>query len=167
MYTHETFLTEDLTDWQRVCVGGVVRTVYSSQISRKDATCTSPALMEGGSKLTYRVGDNAMPGMWATVEGNIAIVSACLPTLRPVLRFVRGKRPSAATTTITQSQSNTGLSRSGYAQRRDFVKMPSDIHMESMSSRKRSETGSEELIAPSHVYDGKASTRGFVEEFRG
>ena len=30
----------------RVCVGGVVRTVYSSEVSRTDATCTSAAFRE-------------------------------------------------------------------------------------------------------------------------
>jgi len=100
--------------------------------------------------------------MWATIEGNLAIVSACLPTLRPIIRVFHGKRPQADTTTITHSQSNTAFSGRGYNQ--NFVKMDSDINMERLPAGKRSETGSGELAMPSH--DGNDSTRGFVEEYR-
>lgn len=111
----------------------------------------------------FIAGDNAMPGMWATIQSNIAIVSACLPTLRPVVRFFLGKRPAASTTTITHSQSGNRFSRSDYAQRMEFVKMDSEMEMERMSPGESSKTGSEDMIAPAH--DGKASMTGFVEEY--
>jgi len=111
---------------------------------------------------TYFIaGDNAMPGMWATIQSNIGIVSACLPTLRPVVRFFLGKRPAASTTINTHSQSGNGFSRSGFSQRMEFVKMDSDMEMERLPHGESSKTGSEDMIAPAH--DGKASMRGFVE----
>lgn len=74
--------------------------------------------------------------MWGTIEGNLAIVSACLPTLRPLLRLVYGKRPQADSTSISHAHSNTVFS--GHAQK--FVKMDSDMELERLPVGKRSGT---------------------------
>ena len=59
-----------------VCITSIIRVVAVSKITLSDASWV-----------------NTYPAIWAFVETSIAVVSACLPTLRPVYRYaIYGKR---------------------------------------------------------------------------
>lgn len=75
-----------------MCIGSIYRAKIVHRISAKDATCTSSFATLSRSKsladyLNY-LGSDIEPALWASVEICIGIVSACLPTLRPVLNLV-------------------------------------------------------------------------------
>jgi len=55
LYVFPEEFPEDLTDWYRVVVGGIVRTVYSSRISQVDETCRSHIILQEGdsTQLAY------------------------------------------------------------------------------------------------------------------
>jgi len=110
----------------------------------KDPTCKSPQDSKAADLLTM-AGDNALPAMWATIEGNLAIVSACLPTYRPLLRYIFG-RSADDTTSGANSRSDVG---SHYASR-NFVKMTDGIHLSEISGRQKRNTDSTEQIIESN-----------------
>ncbi|KAL9045427.1 MAG: hypothetical protein Q9214_001524 [Letrouitia sp. 1 TL-2023] len=63
----------------RVCIGSVYRARIVHRISARDATWS-----------------DIEPAIWAAVEIKIGIVSACLPTLRPVLNWIIYGSPLSA-----------------------------------------------------------------------
>jgi len=124
-----------------VCVGSIVRTVYSSQVSLTDASW-----------------DNTKPAMWSAVEINLAIVSACLPTLRPLTVYLFRGSYTGNTKSDTNSRSmplgvfksvkttqrygtNSAASYNENAYNGDFVKLTSGMDVE-ISAGKGSDTES-------------------------
>ncbi|KAL8993916.1 MAG: hypothetical protein Q9169_005990 [Polycauliona sp. 2 TL-2023] len=64
---HSTVSSKPLTVLSSVCIAGIIRIPFLSELQVSDATYTSIKV-----------------GVWVSVECNIGIVSACLPILRPL-----------------------------------------------------------------------------------
>ena len=79
-----------LTYSSSVTVVSVIRLVIWLQLKRIDPTCShSPSLPPHYNDLANQLQGNYFPGvLWNIIEPNIGIVSACLPTMRPILRFL-------------------------------------------------------------------------------
>ena len=77
-----------------VCVGSIYRVTVLDGLSSPDATCKSSS-RQGVAVDPYRlvrpntrVGALVPAAVWAFVENAIGIVSACLPTLRPIYNIL-------------------------------------------------------------------------------
>ena len=51
------------------------------------------------------IGGDTKPAMWSMVETNLAIVSACLPTYRPLAKFLFGDKSGNTTVVSDYSKS--------------------------------------------------------------
>lgn len=75
--------------FKSVCIGSIYRATIIHRMSQPDASCMcfrrKPLL---DLFLMTGLGSDVDPAIWALVEMGIGIVSACLPTLRPVLYWI-------------------------------------------------------------------------------
>ncbi|KAL8923260.1 MAG: hypothetical protein Q9172_003202 [Xanthocarpia lactea] len=78
-----------------VCVAGIIRIPYLSELRLSDATYTSVGI-----------------GVWVNVECNIGILSACLPILRPLFSTKYASSPISRLTRIFHTLTNSHLSSS-------------------------------------------------------
>lgn len=60
------------------------------------------------SKLTRNIGVYLDALVWTVVEPSVAVICACLPTLRPVLAYLLPRRFSLTTTNRSKAKSNSG-----------------------------------------------------------
>ena len=76
-----------------VCTISIVRVIFIDQASHSDQSCMQLSLCFFVFKKLSRVGQTTGTtrdaAMWSVVETCIAVVSACLPILRPVYNRVR------------------------------------------------------------------------------
>ncbi|KAE9363383.1 hypothetical protein N431DRAFT_450160 [Stipitochalara longipes BDJ] len=79
-----------------VCIGSVVRTIYASEAS-----------------LTDESWDDTKPALWSMIETNLAIVSACLPTYRPLGRVLFGIKSNSNGTSSHKNSRSKSIPLSG------------------------------------------------------
>ena len=84
------------------------------------------------------LGSNSDPAIWAFVEMSIGLVSACLPTLRPIVHWI---------------------SHGGTYERR-----PSEDHIQKKSAGPNSKRGPLSWMLPSSLMHSQAKTNELVRE---
>lgn len=84
----------------RVCVVSVCRTAYVDQVSLSDPSCKFSSFGTFGLlriSFTLRIsGDDVNTVILSAVENCAGVVSACLPTMLPIARFLRHGRARSA-----------------------------------------------------------------------
>ncbi|KAI0471178.1 integral membrane protein [Xylaria cf. heliscus] len=122
-----------------VCIASILRLV---------AVVTQP----NNEDLTWNIVNQSI---WATVEANLAIISACLPTLRPIWIIVRGNKSSKAESNVPQIRPavrNPQNNRSPYSRALSLLK-----------SRPDGQEGSQILTSRTYVTSG-TSSKGLIDE---
>ncbi|KAI1734286.1 integral membrane protein [Xylaria scruposa] len=125
-----------------VCIASILRLV---------AVVTQP----DNEDLTWNIVNQSI---WATVEANLAIISACLPTLRPIWSLVRGKKSSRAEVNVPQLRNavkNPQKNRSPYSWALSMLK-----------SRPDDEEDSRTFTSHTYVTSGNSS-KGLIGEQNG
>ena len=80
----------DLTDNGSVCVLSGIRLKFLLAMDEVYITCmyNFPILRQRHDINSHLVGSYCGVGVWSVVEVNTAVISACLPTLRPLVQHV-------------------------------------------------------------------------------
>ena len=71
-----------------VCVVSIVRATYVSQVSIHDGPCKFRIIISFPQRLTSITGNDTYGAIWSIVETCLAVVGACLPTLRPLYHLI-------------------------------------------------------------------------------
>lgn len=69
------------------CICSVLRTVEGLEPAVYDLSCMIPNqhfISIVSPSNSFQIGGRAVSGMWSLLELNVGIISACLPTLRPL-----------------------------------------------------------------------------------
>ncbi|KAJ3577516.1 hypothetical protein NPX13_g3052 [Xylaria arbuscula] len=122
-----------------VCIASILRLV---------AVVTQP----DNDDLSWNIVNQSI---WATVEANLAIISACLPTLRPVWILIRGKKASKTDSDVPQI--------------RPAIKNPQKVRSPyswalSMLKSNGAEENSQTLTTSRTYFNSGNSSKGLIEE---
>ncbi|KAL8932038.1 MAG: hypothetical protein Q9211_006563, partial [Gyalolechia sp. 1 TL-2023] len=89
----KVLLTAIFTVGLVVCVVSIVRLIVLSEVDKSDITCKrDPSISIPSRSLTSLQGNYVPAACWTAAEPSIAVVSACIPSLRPLFaRLLSGK----------------------------------------------------------------------------
>ena len=71
-----------------VCLCSIIRATQVLHMNTLDAPCKRHPILQVASMLIEKSGTDSMTVVWSLAEGGTAILCACLPTLRPLLRWM-------------------------------------------------------------------------------